>query len=167
MQSFVDFPNYYVSDTGFSNPVSFTDANPQQNEYAWGKSELIEYTDAKGRRLQAALSYPANHQPGRKYPMITNIYELRSNRLHRYVVPSQRGAYNHSVFTSQGYFVLQPDILFDAGDPGISSVRTMEIAVKKVVDMGLVDEERVGLVGHSWGGLSGGVCGHTNRYLRR
>ncbi len=37
-------------------------------------------------------------------------------------------------------------------DPGISSTRTLEVAVKKVVGMGLIDEKRVGLVGHSGGG---------------
>ena len=41
---------------------------------------------------------------------------------------------------------------FDPGDPGVSSVKTMEIAVKAVVDKGLVDAKKVGLVGHSWGG---------------
>ena len=62
--------------------------------------------------------------------MITYIYEIRSGVGHRDAGPAERNYYNHSVFTSQGYFVLQPDMVFDAGDPGISSVRTMEIAVK-------------------------------------
>ena len=92
------------------------------------------------------------HQPGKKYPMITYIYEIRSHMVRRYAVPSQRNYYNHNVFTSQGYFVLQPDIVFDTGDPGISSTRTMEAAVEKVIEMGLVDEKRIGLIGHSWGG---------------
>ncbi len=48
--------------------------------------------------------------------------------------------------------MLKPDIVFEPGNPGISSVSTLEIAVKKVIDMGLIDEKRVGVIGHSWGG---------------
>jgi hypothetical protein len=33
-----------------------------------------------------------------------------------------------------------PGIVFDAGDPGVSSVKTLEIAVKAVADKGLIDE---------------------------
>lgn len=158
IEGFGDSPDYFVTQGDFAKSKQVSDTNPFQKDFAWGKSELIEYTNAKGRRLQGALFYPANYQPGRKYPMITYIYEIRSRVVHCYAVPSERNYYNHSVFTSQGYFVLQPDIVFDAGDPGISSVRTIEIAVKKVVDMGLVDDKRIGLVGHSWGGYQAGFA---------
>ncbi|MFQ5630441.1 MAG: alpha/beta hydrolase family protein, partial [bacterium] len=158
IESFEDSPDYFVTGDDYAESVQVSNTNPFQKDYAWGKSELIEYTNDNGRRLQGALFYPANYQPGKKYPMITYIYEIRSRVVHRYAAPSLRNYYNHNVFTSQGYFVLQPDIVFDAGDPGISSVRTMEIAVKKVVDMGLVDEKRVGLVGHSWGGYQAGFA---------
>ena len=147
-----DSPDYFVHANGDSKRKQISKTNPFQKDFLWGKAELIEYTNEKGRKLQGSLFYPDDYQPGKKYPMITYIYELRSQYIHRYEVPSQRDYYNHKVFTSKGYFVLQPDIVFDEGDPGVSSVRTMEIAVKTVVDKGLVDPDKVGLVGHSWGG---------------
>ncbi len=151
-QDFDDSPDYFVTDKKFENPKQISNTNPFQKDYAWGKSELIEYYNHNGKKLQGALFYPAGYQPNKKYPMITYIYEITSTSLRRYSVPSEGSYYNHNIFTSQEYFVLQPDIVFDQGDPGISSVRTMEAAVKKVVEMGLIDEKRVGLVGHSWGG---------------
>lgn len=45
-----------------------------------------------------------------------------------------------------------PDIVFEPGDPGVSSIKTLEAAVGAVVAKGDVDAKRVGLVGHSWGG---------------
>lgn len=158
IQNFDDSPDYFVAQGDFSKSKQISHTNPFQKDYAWGKSELIEYTNANGRKLQGALFYPADYQPGKKYPMITYIYEIRSYMVRRYAVPSQRNYYNHSVFTSEGYFVLQPDIVFDSGDPGVSSARTIEIAVKTVIDMGLVDEKRIGLVGHSWGGYQAGFA---------
>ena len=152
MEDFDDSPDYFVGHADLSDSKQVSNTNPFQSEYAWGKSELIEYTNEHGRKLQGALFYPANYQTGQKYPMITYIYEILSNTVRRYAVPSQRDYYNHGVFSAEGYFVLRPDIVFDNGDPGISSVRTIERAVGKVIEMGLVDEKRVGLVGHSWGG---------------
>ena len=158
IESFSDSPDYFVGSGALTDAKQISNTNPFQSEYQWGKSELVEYTNANGQKLQGSLFYPANYEPGKKYPMITYIYELLSDGIHSYVVPSQRSYYNNSVFTQEGYFVLMPDILFDAGDPGISSVRTMEAAVKTVVNMGLVDEKRVGLIGHSWGGYQAGYA---------
>ncbi|MFC1555566.1 prolyl oligopeptidase family serine peptidase [candidate division KSB1 bacterium] len=152
IQDFDDSPDYFITDEDFTDKKQITETNQFQKDYAWGRSELIDYMNHNGRKLQGALFYPADYQPGKKYPMITYIYEMRSQVVHNYMVPSERDYYNTCVFTHQGYFVLQPDIVFDPGNSGVSSVKTMEIAVKTVVDMGLVDEDRVGLVGHSWGG---------------
>jgi dipeptidyl aminopeptidase/acylaminoacyl peptidase len=152
LESFEDSPDYYVSKDGSSKGVQVSATNPFQKDYRWGKAELIEYTNANGVKLQGSLFYPDDYEPGKTYPMITYVYELLSQNIHRYIAPSQWHYYNHRVWTSQGYFVLQPDILFDAGDPGISSTKTIEIAVKTVVDKGLVDPKKVGMVGHSWGG---------------
>ena len=152
IQDFNDSPDFFQSGQNFVKNKQISNTNPFQKNYHWGKSELINYTNANGRKLQGALFYPANYIKGKKYPMITYIYEKLSQGVHRYSVPEKRHYYSHGTWSQEGYFVLQPDIVFDAGDPGISSVKTLEIAVKTVVDMGLVDEKRVGLVGHSWGG---------------
>ncbi len=47
---------------------------------------------------------------------------------------------------------MQPDIVYRPREPGISAVDAVVPAVAKIVDMGLVDADRVGLIGHSWGG---------------
>ena len=83
--------------------------------------------------------------------MIVYIYEILSNVVHRYSVPSDRSPYNPSVFTSKGYFVYEPDITYRPRDPGVSAVQSVVPAVKKIVDMGIVDAKRIGLMGHSWG----------------
>ncbi len=84
--------------------------------------------------------------------MIVYTYEIRSQTLHNYVVPSERSYYNFTAWTQQGYFVLQTDIVYRPRDPGVSAVDAVVPAVQSIVDRGLVDPDRVGLVGHSWGG---------------
>jgi dipeptidyl aminopeptidase/acylaminoacyl peptidase len=72
--------------------------------------------------------------------------------VHSYSVPSNRSAYNTAVWTSQGYFVLQPDIVYRDRNPGLSAVEAIVPAVETVVATGAVDAARIGLTGHSWGG---------------
>jgi len=90
---------------------------------------------------------------GKSYPMIVYMYETLSDGVHRYVAPNTTNYYNTSVFTTQGYFVLQPDIVFRPREPGISVVECVRPAVAAVVAKGLVDPKRVGIIGHSWGGF--------------
>ena len=126
--------------------------NPFQADYAWGRSTLVDYRNAKGERLQGALYYPAGYVAGKTYPMIVYVYERLSQGLHSYVVPSERSPYNAAVFTAEGYFVLQPDIVFRPRDPGLAALDCVTAAVKAALATGAVDPKRIGLVGHSWGG---------------
>jgi dipeptidyl aminopeptidase/acylaminoacyl peptidase len=152
IESYNDSPDVFVMQPGSVTPKQVSNINPFEKEFKSGKAEVIQYTNAKGQKLQGSLYYPDDYVPGKKYPMITYIYEMLSDGFHRNTTPSNTNYYNRRIFTSQGYFYFMPDIVFDAGDPGVSSVKTLEIAVKTVVDKGLVDEKRVGLMGHSWGG---------------
>ncbi|UCG85295.1 MAG: S9 family peptidase [Gemmatimonadota bacterium] len=152
VQDFDDSPDYFCAGPDLSDSRQVTQTNPFQSDFAWGRSALIEYETEWGKRLQGALFYPADYQPARQYPMIVYIYEIRSPTVHTYYVPSDRSAYNTAVFTSQGYFVLQPDIVYRDRNPGLSAVAAIEPAVQKVLETGMVDPDRVGLTGHSWGG---------------
>ena len=139
--------------------------NPFAGDYAWGKSELVEYKNERGERLQGALFYPAGYEPGRKYPMVVYMYERLSDGLHRWSSPSDREPYNPAVFTSLGYMFLQPDIVFRPREPGLSVADCVGAAVKKVITMGSVDAARIGIIGHSWGGFDTVfLATHTNLF---
>jgi dipeptidyl aminopeptidase/acylaminoacyl peptidase len=126
--------------------------NRFQKDYAWGKTELVSYRTVAGRDLQGVLLYPANYDASKKYPMIVYPYELLSQTLNLYIVPTERSYYDPTVWSQNGYFVLRPDIVFRGRDPGISVLEALEPAVRSVTSRGLVDSTKVGLVGHSWGG---------------
>lgn len=143
-------PSLFVTDN-FSDVKQVVATNPQQKDYNWGKSELVSYTNKNGKKMQGALFYPANYEPGKQYPMLVYIYETLSNTVHSYVNPNQRGAYNTTNFTTNGYFVFRPDIVYDINDPGISAVNCVVPAVEEVLKTGMIDKEKVGLMGHSWG----------------
>ncbi len=153
IEDFDDSPDVFVGDSTLKDAKQVTKTNPFQTNYAWGRSELVEYKTERGEQLQGALFYPANYEAGKKYPMVVYLYERLSDGLHRYSAPSDRDYYNTAVFTQQGYFLFQPDITFQPREPGRSVIACVTPAVNKVVEMGLVDARKVGVVGHSWGGF--------------
>jgi dipeptidyl aminopeptidase/acylaminoacyl peptidase len=152
-QKFDDSPDAYVVGSDFAHARQVTRTNVFMDKYAWGKSEVVEFRNARGVRLQGSLHYPAGYEPGKKYPMVVYLYEKLSDNVHQFVAPSERDYYNESAFTSQGYVFFQPDIVFRPREPGLSVVECVEPAVKKIVEMGIADPARVGVIGHSWGGF--------------
>lgn len=150
-ERFDDSPDLFVSGPKLADARQVSATNASAEQYLWGHSELVDYENANGVPLQGALFYPADYDPEKTYPMIVYIYELRSQSLHQYVTPSERSPYNASVFTQEGYFVFQPDIVYRPQNPGLSAVECVVPAVREVLKSGKVDPERVGLVGHSWG----------------
>jgi dipeptidyl aminopeptidase/acylaminoacyl peptidase len=151
-ERFDDSPDWFVGGADLASAKQMSTTNPFQKDYAWGRSEIVDFKSAKGRDLQGALFYPANYDASKKYPMIVYTYELLSQNVHNYVVPSERSYYNFSVFTANGYLVFTPDIVFTGREPGVSVLESVEPGVRAVVARGLADSARVGIVGHSWGG---------------
>ncbi len=152
-QTFAEFPDHWTSNTSFGAPKKVTDANPFLPEYAWGtKAPLIDYTDSRGNHLQATLTLPAGYEPGKKYPMIVYFYEIVSNTHHSFSMPRFDDRPQMSTYASNGYLVLQPDVVYTIGTPGTSAVDDVTSAVRKVIDLGYADPAHIGLQGHSWGG---------------
>jgi len=143
-------PELYVSDN-FTKEQKAASTNPQQQNYYWGKSKLVSFTNKLGKKMQGALYYPANYEAGKQYPMIVYMYEILSNNVHNYVAPSIRRAYNTTNYTTNGYFVFQPDIVYETNDPGMSAVNCIVPGVKEVLKTGMIDASKVGIMGHSWG----------------
>jgi dipeptidyl aminopeptidase/acylaminoacyl peptidase len=153
-ERFDDSPDVFVAGADLRGARQRSNTNPQQASFAWGRAELVKFRSSgpAPRDLQGILYYPANHDPSKKYPMIVYTYEMLSGGVHNYIVPSERSYYNTNAWTANGYFVLHPDIVFRAREPGMSTLEAVEPAVRAVVAKGLVDSTRVGHIGHSWGG---------------
>ena len=149
---FDEFPDLWVSDANFANAKKISNANPQQSEFVWGKAENIKYINADGKVLTAMLIKPDNFDPTKKYPMMVYIYEELSQGLHGYRAPNVGTSVNLSRYVSNGYVVLQPDIVYDIGYPGPSAMKCVIPAVNTVVAQGYIDPKRIGIQGHSWGG---------------
>jgi dipeptidyl aminopeptidase/acylaminoacyl peptidase len=131
------------------------ESNPQHKDYFWGKVETVSYLGEDGSQLKGLLYYPSDYKMGTGYPMVVNVYQIQSDRLHYYRNPANAvyNGFDLFNFVNNGYFVLLPDIKYRLGAPGDSAVFCVTAAINEVLKYGNVDTKGIGLIGHSFGGF--------------
>lgn len=150
--TFTEYQDILITDSSMAKMRKISNANPQQSQYTWGTPELIGFKNADGVPLQATLYKPENMTPGKKYPLMVYIYERLSQNIHNYVSPAPGHSVNIACYVSNGYLVLTPDIAYTIGYPGPSALKAVLPAIDAVVALRFVDENAIGIQGHSWGG---------------
>ena len=152
-EDFREFPDLWVTDGGITDMVRMSDANPQQEDYAWGTAEIVEWTSNDGIPLQGILFKPDDFDAGREHPMMVYFYERMSDGIHAYRSPRPGGSsVSVPFYVSRGYVVFIPDIPYEIGYPGESALDAVVPGVLRVLADGFVDKDRIGVQGHSWGG---------------
>ena len=152
-ESFERFPNLIQSTLKFTQKKTISDANPEQKNYRWGTVDLYQWTSLDGKQLDGLLYKPEGFDATKKYPMLVYFYERNSEGLHRHqgVVP-HRSIINPAFYTSRGYLVFVPDIVYRDGYPGESCYNAVIPGVTSLIEKGFVDKDKIGVQGHSWGG---------------
>ncbi len=152
-ESFREFPDVWVSDGSFTAPRKLSTANPQMSRYLWGSVERFSWTSADNLPLEGLLYKPEGFDPKKKYPMIVYFYEKNAENLHQHWAPAPiRSFINYSLYASNGYVVFVPDVVYKIGFPGESAMNCIMPGVTSLIAKGFVDEKRIGIQGHSWGG---------------
>ncbi len=151
-QTFNESPDLVTTDGSFKELRKVSNANPQKAQLLWGTSEVVQFKNADGVALTGALYKPENFDPKKKYPLMVYIYERLTQNVNHFVDPRPSHNINLSYYVSNGYLVLTPDIVYTTGFPGQSALKCVLPAVQAVVDKGFVDENAIGIQGHSWGG---------------
>lgn len=123
----------------FGKSKKITNANPQQSNYKWRKRVLVDYADERGNALQVTLALPADYDATKTYPMIVYFYQKISHRHHQYSMPRYDDRPHMFTYTSNGYLVLMPDIVFDFGLPGSPALDDVTSPVKEVIKLGYAD----------------------------
>ena len=178
-ESAVDVPNYYMATIGKKieaaegeatrvlthRPIThFEDPTPQLREI---KKRLVRYQREDGVPLSFQLHLPPGYEEGTALPTVLYAYPLEysdATTAGQVRGSTQRfmriyGA-SHLYFLLQGYAVLDRTAMPMLGDPETTYdtfvpqlVADAEAAVAKAVEMGVADPERIGIIGHSHGGL--------------
>ncbi|MBM3957529.1 MAG: S9 family peptidase, partial [Gemmatimonadetes bacterium] len=190
-ESAVDAPNYYLATLGAEieapageaaraltrAPITrFVDPTPQVRRI---EKRLVRYERADGVPLSFELLLPPGYAPGTRLPTVLYAYPLE------YSDPATAGQVrgstkrfsrlygaSHLFFLLRGYAVLDNAAMPMIGDPETTYdsfvpqlVADAEAAVAKAVELGVADPKRIGVIGHSHGGLMvANLLAHTDLF---
>ena len=146
----------WLNDATFDNARRLTHLNPQFDKYKMGAARLIDWMSDDGDRLQGALLLPSDYQQGTRYPLIVWVYggSFLSNHFDHFGLVASHGPFNLQLLATRGYAVLLPDAPQHLGSPMADLGKTVLPAVNKAIEIGIADPDRVGIMGHSYGGYS-------------
>ncbi len=151
-----------VFDLGES-AARLTDSNPWLTDADLARQTVVTWTAQDGLELQGLLVWPLDYTEGERYPLVIFVHggpeaHRRDGWLNNYSTPTQ-------VFAGKGYFSFVPNYRGSTGR-GVEFSKLGQNAYAKpefddIVDgknhliaEGLVDGDRVGITGGSYGGFA-------------
>lgn len=154
-------PEVYAFDDGDAQRL--TDSNPWLADVPMARQELLRYDAADGLMIEGLLIWPLDYREGQQYPLIVVAHggpeaHYSNGWLTGYNQPAQHAA-------AQGYFLFYPNYrgstgrgvefaLTSQGRPAAEEFSDIVDGVDELIERGLVDPDRVGITGGSYGGYA-------------
>lgn len=156
--------------------TEFKDPTPQLRGIT---KKLVRYKRSDGVDLSFTLYLPPGYKEGTRLPTVVWAYPLEftdaatagqvSGSTNRF---TQIGGYSHLFFLLRGYAILDDATMPVVGDPLTVNdtfidqiVASAKAAIDKGVEMGVVDPERVGVGGHSYGAfMTANLLAHSRLF---
>jgi dipeptidyl aminopeptidase/acylaminoacyl peptidase len=141
-----------------SKQIQFTHLNDSVH-FPMPKTENVEWKN-EGQHIQGWLLYPSNYDPSKHYPMLVMVHGGPA-----WIATPTWSApdFNTSYYTQLGYFIFFPNArgsygqgekftLANRKDWGFGDMRDMLAGVDTLVKKYPIDNNRLGLLGWSYGG---------------
>lgn len=165
---------YIVSVSDFS-PVQISNVNGDVKLPPIGRTEVVRWKSKDGREIEGLLTYPVGYQSGQRVPLILNIHGGPAGVFQQAFIGG-RGVYPLATFSSRGFAILRPNPRGSSGygtefrranlkDWGGGDYQDLMTGVDRVIEMGVADPERLGVMGWSYGGfMTSWVVTQTHRF---
>lgn len=165
----------YVSGVASFSPKKLTDVTAQVKECNLGSSEVISWKSQDGAEIEGVLYKPADYDRNRKYPLFVDIHGGPADTSKPTLSPAEY-AYPVQLFLAKGALVLKPNYRGSAGygaafrrmnvrNLGGGEMWELMSGVDYLIAQGMVDPNRLGAMGSSWGGyISSFLATHTDRF---
>ena len=144
----------YYTDDFFATSTKVSSINPQMADYRWGRAELFHWNAYDGTPLKGLVFIPDGVKEGEKLPVMIYFYEKNANNLYSFWTPApSRSIVNIPFYTSRGYIVFVPDIVYKVGHPGESAYNCICAGAEALCEKyPIADKSKMAIQGQSWGG---------------
>ena len=168
-------PEAFVSKVGDFAPVQISRANADLPKLPLGKTEVVKWKSADGKEIEGLLTYPVNYQAGQKVPLILNVHGGPTGVFSGTFIGG-RGVYPVATFAARGYAILRANPRGSSGygtefrranikDWGGADYQDLMTGVDKIIEMGVADQNRLGVMGWSYGGfMTSWIVTQTKRF---
>jgi dipeptidyl aminopeptidase/acylaminoacyl peptidase len=165
----------FVASASEFTPVQITRVNADMKIPAVGRTEVITWKSKDGKQIEGLLTYPVGYQAGQRVPLILNIHGGPAGVFQQSFLGG-RGPYPLATFAARGYAILRPNPRGSSGygaqfrqanirDWGFGDYQDIMTGVDRVVEMGVADPERLGVMGWSYGGfMTSWIVTQTSRF---
>ena len=176
LQNPSQLPEAYISPLNNFSPQKITSINADYNNKPLPKTELVKWKGADGREIEGLLTYPIGYQSGQKVPFILNVHGGPAGVFSQNCVAANQGTYPIAALSEMGFAILRPNPRGSSGygtafrtanreDWGGKDFQDLMAGVDYVIKMGVADENKMGVMGWSYGGfMSSWIVGHTDRF---
>jgi len=176
MQASDRAPEAYVSHTKSFSPVQVSRANADLPKLPLGKSEVLTWKSSDGLDVEGLLTYPVNYQNGKRVPLLLVIHGGPAGVFTQSFLAGSRSVYPLAAFTARGYAILRVNPRGSSGygqkfrygnikDWGGGDYQDLMTGVDRVIQMGVADPERLGVMGWSYGGfMTSWIVTQTKRF---
>ena len=155
--------------------VAHVQTIPSSREAPVGQTDVVHWKAADGMDIEGLLTYPVEYEKGRRVPLLVIVHGGPTGVFTRAFV-GMPGPYPIPAFAERGYAVLRVNPRGSSGygrkfryanyqDWGGGDYRDIMAGVDQVVNMGVADANRLGIMGWSYGGyMTSWVITQTKRF---
>ncbi len=147
-------PDLYLFDPATHAARQVTCVNPRLRGVRFSQPQLLEWNLDDNRTAKGILLLPPTATPEAKAPLIVWGYPgaIVSGYIQHFNRAEASVVLNPEYFVAHGYGVLHPDIPLTGNEPLQEITQVVLSGLDAAIATGLVDGERVGVIGHSYGG---------------
>ena len=122
----------------------------------YGQTRTLAWALADGTKCRGTLLLPVGWQEGDKPPVVMDVYggdKGKGNKSSE-AMNDESNIMNPHLLSTRGYAFFKPDMPQTKAEPAASLVRSADAAAEALHASGLVNADRIGIMGQSYGGYT-------------
>lgn len=168
-------PEAFVGRVDKFEPRQVSRINAELPKLPLGKVEVVRWKSTDGMEIEGLLTYPVDSKSGQRVPLVLNVHGGPSSVFSKRFLASA-GTYPLAALAARGFAILQPNPRGSSGygrkfryanyqDWGGGDYRDLMAGVDHVIQMGVADPDRLGVMGWSYGGyMTSWTITQTHRF---